>query len=255
MQGAIKRGWGRIARWLGAAAALITCALLVGFGAFLTHITPQRLHVAGFAPGLDLLHPSTLEVTLQSAPADAIVVLTGGGARLDEAARLFKAGHARRLLISGVNGKTSREELRRRLDISQARFDCCVDIGYEAQDTIGNAVETQKWCALWKHNRIILVTANYHMPRSLLEFAHALPNAEIVPHTVTPRPFAEADWWLSANTMSLAGGEYLKFLGAHIRIAGARVLEAGAPRGNSNPRSVPSGEVAGSKLEWHSPRL
>ena len=47
----------------------------------------------------------------KSANADAIVVLTGGQARVSEAVRLLEEGHANRLLISGVHPGTTREQL------------------------------------------------------------------------------------------------------------------------------------------------
>ena len=36
------------------------------------------------------------------------------------------------------------------------------------------------------YHSLRLVTGGYHMPRSLLEFSEALPEAEVVPHPVFP---------------------------------------------------------------------
>ncbi len=44
-----------------------------------------------------------------------------------------------------------------------------------------------------------LVTANYHMPRSLLEFARAMPDIEIVPHPVFPEISRGPHWWAAAG--------------------------------------------------------
>ena len=44
--------------------------------------------------------------------ADAIVALTGGQDRIDEAVRLLVDGHGTRLLISGVNTRTSKDALK-----------------------------------------------------------------------------------------------------------------------------------------------
>ena len=57
----------------------------------------------------------------------------------------------------------------RRFDLEPVLADCCLDIGYLAQDTIGNAEETRAWAQAWGFRRIVVVTSNYHMPRSLLE--------------------------------------------------------------------------------------
>ena len=77
--------------------------------------------------------------------ADGIVAMTGGAQRIGDAIDLLAQGYAKRLLISGVNEKTSREEIAR-LNPGQRRlFDCCVDLDYRARNTIGNAIETRRW--------------------------------------------------------------------------------------------------------------
>jgi uncharacterized SAM-binding protein YcdF (DUF218 family) len=77
------------------------------------------------------------------AKGDAVVVLTGGELRVREGFRLFAGGAGRRLLISGVNRATSKDDLRRLSRVEPMLFDCCVDVGYLALDTIGNAAETR----------------------------------------------------------------------------------------------------------------
>ena len=62
-----------------------------------------------------------------------------------------------------------------------------------------------------------LVTAAYHMPRSLLEFRHAMPEIEIVPHPVFPENFKQRDWWRWPGSASLIVREYSKYLVARLR--------------------------------------
>ena len=57
-----------------------------------------------------------------------------------------------------------------------------------------------------------LVTGGYHMPRSLLEFSEALPEAEVVPHPVFPDRVKQASWWTRPGTAALIIGEYNKYL-------------------------------------------
>ena len=54
-----------------------------------------------------------------------------------------------------------------------------------------------------------LVTANYHMPRSLLEFRRAMPALHIVPHPVFPDNFKRDDWWHWRGTFTLVEVECL----------------------------------------------
>ena len=45
-----------------------------------------------------------------------------------------------------------------------------IDLGYNAQSTLGNALETALWVKERNINDIILITDNWHMPRTLLIF-------------------------------------------------------------------------------------
>lgn len=156
--------------------------------------------------------------------ADGIVVLTGGDLRIAEGARLLNMGWGRRLLISGVNPKTSRHDLVRITGLDDAKFDCCVDLGYWAQDTVGNADETRIWADKYQFTSLIVVTSSYHMPRSLAELALELPRAQLISHPVTPRSLRNETWWLHLPTTRLLVSEYIKFLPTAARLTAARIL-------------------------------
>lgn len=161
-----------------------------------------------------------------SEKADGIVVLTGGDHRISKAVKLLAAGRARRLLISGVNRRTSRAKLRRLTGQSRGLFDCCIDIGYEALDTSGNASETRAWAQRWKFSSLIIVTSSYHMPRSLVELGRAMPSARLIAYPVVPRKFHVTSWWSQPRTARLLMSEYLKFLPSAARFGAARLLSA-----------------------------
>jgi uncharacterized SAM-binding protein YcdF (DUF218 family) len=157
--------------------------------------------------------------------ADGIVVLTGGEHRLSEASQLFISGKGRRLLISGVNRQTSRDDIRRLSAIPAQLFDCCVDIGYEALDTVGNAEETRAWAAIWRFSKIAVVTSDYHMPRSLAELARAMPSVTLDPHGVVSRGFQTDAWWRHSSSARRVVIEYVKFLPAAARLTLTRAQE------------------------------
>ncbi len=162
----------------------------------------------------------------QHAPAqgDAVVVLTGGELRVREGLKLFAEGAGRRLLISGVNRATTKDDLRRRSGVQGLLFDCCVDVGYVALDTFGNAIETQQWLKTWGFRRLVVVTSNYHMPRSLMELGRALPNVELVPHAVVSQHYRGDEWWKHPSAIKLVVTEYVKFLPAAARWAASRAF-------------------------------
>jgi uncharacterized SAM-binding protein YcdF (DUF218 family) len=149
--------------------------------------------------------------------ADAIVALTGGEARIPEAVRLLAQGKGRRLLISGVNPTTTRKELVGLAPNSQHLFRCCIDVGREARDTIGNADETSQWVRERRFKSLIVVTADYHMPRSLAELRRTLPNVELIPYPVQQRNVHVNSWWAYPGTMQLMLTEYVKFMPSFAR--------------------------------------
>ncbi|MCC7253599.1 YdcF family protein [Hyphomicrobium sp.] len=159
---------------------------------------------------------------VQNVQADGIVVLTGGQTRISEAARLLEDKRGERLLISGVNQKIGRPSLLKISGLDEKTFNCCVDLGYAALNTIGNADETRRWAEALGYDRLIVVTASYHMPRSLAELARAMPNIELVPHPVAPDVLRRKVWWLDSTATRLLASEYIKFLPAAVRLAIAR---------------------------------
>ncbi|MGQ0455506.1 MAG: YdcF family protein [Hyphomicrobium sp.] len=156
--------------------------------------------------------------------ADGIVVLTGGDSRIVAGAQLLADGRAKRMLISGVNRRVRREDISRISGLDRATFACCVDLGYEALDTVGNADEARSWARANGYNRLIIVTSSYHMPRSLAELALAMPEAEFIAHAVTPPKFPDSGWWLHVTTTRVLLSEYLKYLPAAARLATQRIM-------------------------------
>ena len=148
---------------------------------------------------------------------DAIVALTGGAQRIADAIDLLGKGYAGRLLITGVNERTSLDEIAR-LNPGQRRLiECCVDLDYRARNTIGNAIETRRWMQDHNFRSLIVVTSNYHMPRTLIELDHVLPDARKVPYPVVPETLDIADWWRSPSAARLLAYEYAKLLAVYVR--------------------------------------
>lgn len=148
---------------------------------------------------------------------DAIVVLTGGRGRLDEGFRLLSQGFGARLLVSGVYKGVDVNVLRAATRQYSDREDCCIDTGYDAEDTIGNAIEARDWVLKHGFTNLRLVTSAYHMPRAILEFKHNLPDVDIIKHPVFTPEVKQERWWAWPGTTGLIVGEYNKFLMAWMR--------------------------------------
>jgi uncharacterized SAM-binding protein YcdF (DUF218 family) len=146
--------------------------------------------------------------------AQAIVALTGGSMeRLTTGVRLLQEQKGERLLISGVNRVVTDDELlHHALDVDPALAECCIDLGRSADDTLGNASETAAWAREHRYTRLILVTDDYHMPRSRAELALAMPEAEIHPYPVRTRWTDPALWRSDLGAAGRLGAEYVKYL-------------------------------------------
>ena len=180
-------------------ALLVACvAFFGGFAAFATHVSR-------------LVTPSEL------GDADAIIVLTGGQARLDAAVDLLKSGKGQRLLISGVHPAARPVDLQRATGGDANLFTCCVDIDHAALDTIGNAQESAKWVENHAFDTVIVVTNNYHMPRSLLELRRMIGDADLVPYPVVNTRLDGVEWITNAEARRVLFMEYTKFLVAVAR--------------------------------------
>lgn len=150
--------------------------------------------------------------SLEAPQADGVVALTGGPDRIAGATALLAGGKAGRMLISGVHEKTTRTELAREHPRYGAIVECCVDIGYAAENTQGNAVETARWSRRHGLRRLIVVTADYHMPRALAELRGVIPEAVLLPYPVRTARLQPRSWWRDGEALRLVTMEYVKYL-------------------------------------------
>ncbi len=147
---------------------------------------------------------------------DAVVVLTGGTNRIDAGFDLLEKGYGKKLFISGVyRGNEISHLLKLWRSEPQGSLDCCVALGFSADNTVGNANETTAWLKEQGFRSIYLVTSNYHIRRALLEFELRDPGLKIVPYPVSPGRLDIGVWWRDPPTRSLVLREYTKYIAAY----------------------------------------
>ena len=185
-----------------------------GYRAVLTGLALAVALVA--ADFLWFVHQMPVSEAAPAGNADGIVALTGGPFRINDALDLLASGHGKRLLISGVNPTTRRGEIARLMPEHERWFTCCVDIDHSAT-TIGNAIETRQWVKSRGFQSLIVVTANFHIPRALMELGHELPDVTLVPYGVVSEKMRIEAWWENPETARLLFLEYLKYIVARIR--------------------------------------
>jgi uncharacterized SAM-binding protein YcdF (DUF218 family) len=187
----------RVLRYGGMLVILCTAVLVAGFLVFADSVTGMR-------------PPETVK-------ADAIVVLTGGYQRIEQAIDLLKRGYGERLLISGVNPATTPGQIRKATRTSPDVFECCVDIGYGAIDTIGNANETAIWIRDKGYGSVLVVTSNYHLARSLMELRRGAPDTEFIGYPVVNADLKTRAWYSEPDAMRTMLAEYVKTVVAYVR--------------------------------------
>ncbi|MCC6949557.1 MAG: YdcF family protein [Bradyrhizobiaceae bacterium] len=202
---ASRRGGRRCARQLAAAAAVLAALFAVGFLLFADSLPNSEKPPARKAEG--------------------IVVLTGGASRIVDAVQLLASGHGQRLLISGVHPSTTPGEILRGNPEFERLLACCIDLGREATNTVGNAVEAGRWARERKFRSLIVVTSGWHMPRALVEIERELPDVDLVPYPVISERMRAEPWWSDPQTIRLLLIEYVKYMASllHIRIDPAQV--------------------------------
>lgn len=193
-----RRRWPRIL-------AFVVIGLLGGGLAFLGGFAAFATHVARLTP------------PVEQPRADAIIVLTGGEKRLDAGFELLRSGKGRRLLISGVHPSARLIDLQAATGADSTLFSCCVDLDHAALDTIGNAEESAKWVDDHAWNSVIVVTSNYHMPRSLLELKRVIGGADILPYPVVNSRLDGGEWMTNHDALRVLFTEYAKYIAAVVR--------------------------------------
>jgi len=171
--------------------------------------------------------------------ADGIVVWTGkGGGRLETGADLLRRGKGERLLISGVNEKTSLEAIKSLVILPDTKAECCIDLDYAAQDTIGNARETASWAQALSYEHIILVTSAYHMPRAEIEIGQTAGRIKITPYPVVNNDGTK--WWSDDDRFKRILQEYAKLLLTYLRGSSEKSRQDSPPL---DPLPKPAGDT------------
>ena len=203
-----------------------------------------------FARGVMLVREGDLDHIID---ADGIVVLTGGSERVDAGLSLLQASRAPRLLISGLGAddETDMQNITDKIippnHPARRYLNCCITLGTYAENTHGNAIETAAWARKFGLKSLIIVTANYHMPRAMMEMMAAMPQSisntsqgiTLIPYAINPDHVRLNNWWLYSGTATLLMDEYHKIFFAAFKIMLNRTFKP-APISAPDQPSTPS---------------
>ncbi len=142
--------------------------------------------------------------------AQAAIVLTGGEKRIEEGVKVLQQKLVTKLFITGVDYKVRhKKEI---LYIDELHKMDNIEIGQEATTTTGNAIEARDWIIKNHIKTAKIVTANYHMPRSILEFKYRIHGIDFNAHPVFSQQLNINNWWHNKNTFILLAKEYTKYI-------------------------------------------
>jgi len=178
----------KLRKYITAAACVLASLIffwLAGFGVFLGYVAMEKPQEP-------------------SGHTDALIVPTGGSNRIHTGLDLLSGGMSGHLLISGVGREVSLEDIRKIWRPGEKALPCCITLGHDALNTKGNAEEVKNWMEQNHYHSLRLVTSNYHMPRTLIEFRRAMPEMTMILHPVKSVS--------KINFIQVAFGEYNKTL-------------------------------------------
>ena len=155
---------------------------------------------------------------------EGVAVLTGGSLRIEEGLKALSRGWAKQLFISGVYQAADVRELLAIYDHDPQLIFERIELGHTATNTVGNAKEIADWAQANGYPVILMITAAYHVPRSLLELERAAPTLEVDVWPVYPAWTNQAQWYQDIGPVFFLAGEYSKYLVARVRFQAENIL-------------------------------
>ena len=179
------------------------CSFLVIFFCWIVAF----LHFLNQIPNKNDIYPAPLN-------ADAIVVLTGDNNRIESGLQLFANMGIKYIFISGVAPSSSLEQIVRQYENKDfyLKEAASIELGKKATSTFGNLDETKEWIKDKQLKTIILVTSNYHMPRSYALFKKKLNIDNIIAYPTFSDKFDSNNWWRDTSAVELILTEFHKYL-------------------------------------------
>ena len=140
--------------------------------------------------------------------AQGIAVLTGGKGRIAEAIKVFRENSLSYLLISGVDKSVRIEDIVPEDFLTNPR----VSIDKNSQTTLDNANEIIKWSNRNSIKNIIIITSDYHIPRSMLILTNRGKGLAFYPHPVASSIDFEKNLLKDTKILKFLLEEYVKYL-------------------------------------------
>jgi uncharacterized SAM-binding protein YcdF (DUF218 family) len=155
-------------------------------------------------------------LTIAQSPkrADAIIILSGGKARVEKGVELYKARYAPYIILSNAKESVSRSG-----DMLQTALDLGIpqDIIYTenaAESTYQNAEYTLSIMEKHDFQSAIVVSSEFHMRRVKLLFDRAYKQSDIeLTYVGSTSGYNAKRWWSDPKSRESTFNEYVKIIG------------------------------------------
>ncbi len=137
-----------------------------------------------------------------------IAVLTGGKGRIAEGIKIFREHPESYLIISGVDKSVETEEIIPLDFLKNPR----VFIDKNSETTLDNAKEIIAWSYKNKIQDILIVTSDYHMPRSLLVLFKKGKGLNFYANPITSSIYFKKNLFRDSKLLQFLLVEYFKYL-------------------------------------------
>ena len=142
-----------------------------------------------------------LPAPLAEAEAEAVIVPTGGAGRIARGLKVLRGREVKQMFVSGVDPDVKPGEFAAEFGVTRREMQCCVTLGFLAVDTHSNAGEAREWVVRNEFKSVRLVTSDWHLRRTLLEFRGTMPDDVSLIGDAVPTTFDFGTLFLEYNKL------------------------------------------------------
>lgn len=155
-----------------------------------------------------------LPVSESPKQADVIIILSGGGGRVEQGVQLFKKGYAPQLLLSNAKEETGPAGDMRETALSLGIPESTILTEDAAESTYQNAQFTLPIMQQKGFKSAIVVSSDFHMRRVKFIFDHVYKKSGIeLTYIGADSGYNAKAWWSDRYSRETTFNEYIKMIG------------------------------------------
>ncbi|NQX45876.1 YdcF family protein [Paenibacillus tritici] len=155
-----------------------------------------------------------LPISESPGQADVLIILSGGGGRVEQGVQLFQEGYAPQLLLSNVKENAGPSGNMRQTSLSLGIPEGAILAENAAQSTYQNAQFTLPIMKQQGFKSAIVVSSDFHMRRVKFIFDHVYKDSGIeLTYVGADSGYNAKAWWSDRYSRETTFNEYTKMIG------------------------------------------